>query len=276
MKEKIKAWWKQPIKRGYVVGAVVCVVLLISIFLLLGFRITYSPDLDNRWDVISAVSGWVGAVGSIAAVWAAVQIPKKIADRQDKIALFEKRVEAYEVVSETFAFSWRLVTALIDECELKQGGSRLFDKKSFWEENRKESAIANKLRYLFHDEVGNIAESLYETRQKIREKEALIEEGIQKIPAAELKEYYSIAQAEALWGVTQVEQNKMKNIARKNAFIHTEIIFDRNNRTTQRIEEKYDIYTLSEEEIELIEEADGLYNNLLQAMVKEIKIFQNT
>lgn len=62
----------------------------------IGFRITYSPELETSWDAVSACAAWAGAVMSFFAVMVAVWIPKKIADRQDKIALFEKRFEVYD------------------------------------------------------------------------------------------------------------------------------------------------------------------------------------
>ncbi len=83
-----------------------------SIFILVGFvmalfgwRITYAPELENSWDAISAISTVISAIVSIigvsasfAAIWYAIQVPKEIADRQDKIALFEKRLTCYEML----------------------------------------------------------------------------------------------------------------------------------------------------------------------------------
>ena len=72
---------------------------------LFGWRITYAPELENSWDAISAISTVISAIVSIigvsasfAAIWYAIQVPKEIADRQDKIALFEKRLTCYEML----------------------------------------------------------------------------------------------------------------------------------------------------------------------------------
>ena len=72
---------------------------------LFGWRITYAPELENSWDAISATSTVISAIVSIigvsasfAAIWYAIQVPKEIADRQDKIALFEKRLTCYEML----------------------------------------------------------------------------------------------------------------------------------------------------------------------------------
>lgn len=77
-------------------------VVVILIMAMLGFRITYAPELENDWEAISAVASWVGVLASFLAIWYAIQVPKTIADRQDKIALFEKRYECFLFFEECF------------------------------------------------------------------------------------------------------------------------------------------------------------------------------
>ena len=107
MLEKSKRAFKQFISSRWCPLAVAGVALLavLVIAFLLGFRITYAPEIENSWDAISGVSAWVGIVVSIAsavasfmAVWYAIQIPQRIADKQDRISLFEKRFECYSVI----------------------------------------------------------------------------------------------------------------------------------------------------------------------------------
>lgn len=71
----------------------IAVILIILILALFGFRITYNPSLDNNWDAISACAAWAAVVVSGLAIYYAIQAPKKIAEEQNKIALFEKRYE---------------------------------------------------------------------------------------------------------------------------------------------------------------------------------------
>lgn len=68
-------------------------VLLVVIMYILGFRITYSPGLENNWDAISGCAAWAAVVVSGLAIYFAIQAPKKIAEEQNRIALFEKRYE---------------------------------------------------------------------------------------------------------------------------------------------------------------------------------------
>lgn len=81
------------------------VLIVVFILWIIGFRITYAPTLENSWDAISGIAAWFGvgvsiiSVGaSLAAVWAAIQVPKEIATKQDAIALFEKRFDCYTTI----------------------------------------------------------------------------------------------------------------------------------------------------------------------------------
>lgn len=64
-----------------------------------GFRITYDPTLINDWSAISACASWFGAIASAGALWVAIHIPKKIAEQQNKIALFDKRYIAHDALA---------------------------------------------------------------------------------------------------------------------------------------------------------------------------------
>ena len=79
--------------------------LIIVGMILCGWRFVYAPELNNNWDAISGVAAWVGILVSIAsvgaslgAVWAAIQVPNKIAKKQDAISLFEKRFDCYNTI----------------------------------------------------------------------------------------------------------------------------------------------------------------------------------
>ncbi len=85
-------------------------VFLFLIFLMyqMGFRITYVPDLENSWNAISGTASWVsvivsvlGVIASFLAVWYAIQI----SDKQNKIALFEKRYRVYRTLISCDFFS---------------------------------------------------------------------------------------------------------------------------------------------------------------------------
>ena len=100
-------------------------VFLFLIFLMyqMGFRITYVPDLENSWNAISGTASWVsvivsvlGVIASFLAVWSAIQVPKKIAERQIKVDLFEKRYRVYRtlILCDSFSALVSISTELAD------------------------------------------------------------------------------------------------------------------------------------------------------------------
>lgn len=99
MKKFIKGRWF-PFVLVMIFGAI-----LIGLLFCIGFRITYAPELENSWNAVSAVAAWAGvivasisAAASVVAIWYAIQVPKRIADQQNKIALFNKRIEYYNII----------------------------------------------------------------------------------------------------------------------------------------------------------------------------------
>lgn len=73
--------------------AFIVIFLIVLILAILGFRITYNPSLDTNWNAVSACAAWAAVVVSGLAIYFAIQSPKKIAEEQNRIALFEKRYE---------------------------------------------------------------------------------------------------------------------------------------------------------------------------------------
>lgn len=115
MKRFIKGRWFP------LVIAVFIVAVIIFIMAKLGFRVVYVPEPEDTWEAASAVASWVGAfiscvgvLASFLAIWYAIQVPKTIADRQDQIALFEKRYECFQFFEKC---------AILLEKSLKQNGN---------------------------------------------------------------------------------------------------------------------------------------------------------
>ena len=89
--------------------AILIVVAMAFVMALFGWRITYAPELENSWDAVSAVAAWVGACASFVAIWFAIQVPKKIAEQQNKIALFEKRYAVFTVFYQWYYLSQEIL-----------------------------------------------------------------------------------------------------------------------------------------------------------------------
>ena len=87
------------------VAAIGIIAVIAFVMALLGFRLTYAPSLENSWNAVSAVATWVGVVASFIAIWFAIRVPKKIAQQENKIALFEKRYAVYAILKRCVSFS---------------------------------------------------------------------------------------------------------------------------------------------------------------------------
>lgn len=87
---------KNFIKRNHLAlsAVAVCVILLVFLYCI-GFRITYAPQLENGWDAISAVATWASVVVSCFAVWAAIQIPQRIAEEQNDVSEKQARMNIF-------------------------------------------------------------------------------------------------------------------------------------------------------------------------------------
>ncbi len=100
---KILAGYSIP--NWLIIGILTVILFVIVALGLCGWKITYAPDLDNSWDAIAAVGGWVSAIISGIAIWFAAAIPKRIANEQNKISLFEKRFVCYNTLLKYVSFA---------------------------------------------------------------------------------------------------------------------------------------------------------------------------
>ena len=87
---------------------VIGIVIVIIILCFFVFKGVYNPVFDNKWDVVSAFAAWAGVFTSFIAIWFAIQVPKKIAENQNKIALFEKRYECFQFFEKCYVFGKNL------------------------------------------------------------------------------------------------------------------------------------------------------------------------
>lgn len=89
-----------------------CIAMSVVIFkACTGWRIVYAPELEPDWNSVSAVASLIGAVGTVAAVWFAI----RVADKQNQIALFEKRYTAYTKLNKLRMFAEHIDGEVFDE-----------------------------------------------------------------------------------------------------------------------------------------------------------------
>lgn len=79
---------------------------IVLIMALLGWRVTYAPDLENSWDAISAVAAWISAFAGVAIPIVAVVFQHKLDSNKNdikgsnlalynKLEKIEKELEQY-------------------------------------------------------------------------------------------------------------------------------------------------------------------------------------
>lgn len=100
--KKIKKFLNWKMTANWVLLAFAIVIIVFAAF---GWKIAYTPQLENDWDAVAACGSWVSAIISGVAIWFAVSEPKRIANEQNKIALFEKRFESYSVFLKYTSFA---------------------------------------------------------------------------------------------------------------------------------------------------------------------------
>lgn len=111
--------------RWFPLGVGFSIFILVNfIMALFGWRITYAPELENSWDAISACAAWAGVIASFIAIWYAIQVPKKIAEQQNKIALFEKRYQVYSSTMKIVQVANRILLSQSDDVN---GAKNYFD-----------------------------------------------------------------------------------------------------------------------------------------------------
>lgn len=167
--------------RWFPLAIAIAVAFIIGILLFLcGIRITYAPGLENNWDAISAAATWagvfvsaIGVVASFVAIWYAIQVPKKIAEEQNKIALFEQRYECFQFFERCHCLYKGVENAsTIDE--LRKEFQFVF-KNIKWEEQDREIVIhhieqyeyiLHQMQFLFPNIEEKDANNLYNHLQK--------------------------------------------------------------------------------------------------------------
>lgn len=153
---------------SHVVWTVFAAILLLIGLYIAGFRVTYAPNLENSWDAISAFASWSSVFVSGLAIYYAILVPKKIAEDQNKIALFEKRYEVYKTLTDCFAFAFMLENTDVPDNQCLEifhivfnENAKLNDNTTKLDRMRTYSEVQNKLKmaeHLFDTEIaGEIA-----------------------------------------------------------------------------------------------------------------------
>lgn len=135
-------------KRFWIAVGVVVVCALMVWAYKAGWRITYAPELETSWECVSAIASLIGAFGTVAAVWSAIRVPKKIAEQQDRISLFEKRYQLFSMLAKWRFLSEQIVTHASNNEDARKFFSMLYAENN---DDRLLSQINLTYRYIINE-----------------------------------------------------------------------------------------------------------------------------
>lgn len=102
-------------KKHYIALGILIAFLLLLPFTILAFKILYRLIINHNWAGLSVVGIWlcaafilIAALVAGLAIFYAIQVPKRITHEQNKVALFEKRYEMYNLL-----YDWRYIAEQI-------------------------------------------------------------------------------------------------------------------------------------------------------------------
>ena len=98
-----------------IIGVLAVVAVIFEFVLYLkGFRFVYPEQFENSWNAVSGIAAWAGVVASALSAIAsflAIIFAVRVADKQNKIELFEKKYEIYEIAFSCDPFSKQILNA---------------------------------------------------------------------------------------------------------------------------------------------------------------------
>lgn len=121
-------------------------------------------------EYIALIFSFIGIIVSGIAIWFAVQVPKKIADRQDNIALFEKRFNLYKILISCNSFGENLM-----KLDLKAYNSNSYINNIFNScfSNYKYNTITNNTNEILDNIIITLKNSNFIVQLDDKEKEAI-------------------------------------------------------------------------------------------------------
>lgn len=120
MKELIKKrWFLVTLGILGIIGILAIVAIgFWGVLYLKGFRFVYPEQFENSWNAVSGIAAWAGVVVSAlsaVASFLAIVFAVRVADKQNKISMFEKRYKIYETFNRFKDFSRELKSRKSDK-----------------------------------------------------------------------------------------------------------------------------------------------------------------
>lgn len=216
-------------------------------------------------DYIQLVATVISVIISALAVYYAVKVPKKIADEQNKIALFEKRNSVYVGLSEMFFNRPIFSTAVFNSIDERKNKKPVFDNYNSLNKEKSDRALLIEATFLFSDVVSKKINALLELRAEFFKLEKIIEEGIT---------YFSTPDLELLleeyvdgYILELADCDKIKEIAAKNAFTKSGEPLDENGEPII-----YNVFDLIIEQDKIHLKIKKLQDQIIEDIVDEMHL----
>ena len=241
--------------------------LIVAILLwLLGFRITYAPSLENSWDAISACAGWAGAIFSLVAILVAIQIPKKIAEQQNRIALFEKRNNVYSKLVTMFYDKPLMHTVYINEHDRRHNVKPSLAGYNSYKKQEKEYSLLAEASFLFSPAISEKVDALVKLRKRFYVIEDLLEEGVSYLSDADFESLFEECVDMLVSQVANTE--KIKEIAERSLFVKSGDPVGKDGKPVF-----YNLYELGTEQDSVEQQVKSLQDEIINDIVEEMRIY---
>lgn len=203
---------------------------------------------------------YVSILISLLAVGIAVYIPVRVANEQNKIALFDKRVEVYMQLNNYFDSPQRWPRAIMQQL----GGLRGIPKEKVFDETTKQ--LFTLASFLFSSQVGEQLTVIKKNYSEIRFLDSCLEEGFTFWGEDDLKRLLELLEHYQLDRISEDELKELVTLSQEHEFLHVEQV-------SESIIERTpcDIVSLLKRQDELYITTRNLQNKVRQQIEQEIK-----
>ncbi len=181
----MKKFWKKHHKWIIPVGVLVILAVVWFLLYLNGCRFVHNPSLSITWEQSAVIADWVGAIAAIVgvivsgiAIFYAIRVPKEIANGQERIELFQRRLDLYGVLKNCKTFATQ-VSNHMQQSEVcaafvlffgnqrtLSGDKKIIDECAYTELMKAQNILESG-KYIFNFETKNVIDPLISTLEML-------------------------------------------------------------------------------------------------------------
>ena len=217
---------------------------------------------DDFIDYIQLLVTAIGIIISALAVYYAVKVPKTIAKEQNKIALFEKRLEAYTELNKNFSYG--VVTEVsFGNCILKHKINKpIMDESDWYKEFKFKKSVLQKASFLFNKPISEKLNEIIVLLEDYYDNEMVLEEGINAFSESDLDKYIKLRIDLIDW--------------KKDTASELEKISNRYPSMTAAYKNKkqeYNVYSLDMKQMQVAKQISNLLDEMFEEIAFEMSVY---